>query len=89
MKNDLNESEDHMNAYVVFSTEDEAVAALAHNMELVDGRHIRVDRAAQPSAHAAGGVEYERSRSVFVGNLPFSITVRASHSSENDILLYT
>eukprot|EP00959_Pyramimonas_sp_CCMP1952_P442747 9268822-Pyramimonas_sp.AAC.2 len=75
MNHDLNETEDHMNAYVVFSSEEEVLKSLAHNMELVDGRHIRVDRAAQPSAHTSGSVEYDRTRSVFVGNLPFSITV--------------
>jgi hypothetical protein len=75
IKHDLNETQDHMNAYIVFSTEAEAAAAMAHNMELVDGRHIRVDGAARPSAHTAGTVEYDTAKSVFIGNLPFNTTV--------------
>ena len=46
----------------------------------VDGHHIRVDRAAAPSAagegaagSSSGGVMYDPMRSVFVGNLDFKV----------------
>ena len=43
----------------------------------LDSRHIRVDRAGQSAHGSAGGnVVYERSRTVFVGNLPFDVEVR-------------
>lgn len=42
----------------------------------VRGLHIRVDRAGQSAHGSAGGnVMYERSRTVFVGNLPFDVEV--------------
>lgn len=43
-----------------------------------EGRHMRVDRAAERSKSIHGGgthVLYEPNRSVFVGNLPFDIQV--------------
>jgi hypothetical protein len=42
----------------------------------LEGRHIRVDRAAQRSSSIKGGgtnVLYDAGRSIFVGNLPFDI----------------
>lgn len=61
-------------AYVVFQDESAAIAALASNMHMVDGRHIRVDRAGQSAHGSAGGsVMYERNRTVFLGNLPFDV----------------
>lgn len=40
------------NAYVVFKDQSAAAASMELNMREVDGRHVRVDRAAAPSAHA-------------------------------------
>ncbi|KAL0026925.1 hypothetical protein WJX77_012495 [Trebouxia sp. C0004] len=61
-------------AYVVFQDQTAAIAALASNMHMVDGRHIRVDRAGQSAHGSAGGnVMYERNRTVFLGNLPFDV----------------
>ncbi|KXZ52486.1 hypothetical protein GPECTOR_9g530 [Gonium pectorale] len=71
-------------AYVVFKEPAAATAALAANMQEVEGHHIRVDRAAPPAAKkgtaaaagkdAAGAGLFDPSRSVFVGNLPFQAT---------------
>jgi hypothetical protein len=49
IKQNFNSGRDACNAYVVFKSDEPAVieAALAKNNELVQGRHIRVDRAAQ------------------------------------------
>ena len=47
-------------------------------MPQVDGLHVRVDRAAGASKDGAkGSVEYDRTCSVFVGNLPFDVEVNA------------
>ncbi|KAG5411379.1 hypothetical protein IGI04_007698, partial [Brassica rapa subsp. trilocularis] len=43
-----------VNAYVVFETEQAAEASLAHNMSLIDGNHIRVDRACPPRKKLKG-----------------------------------
>lgn len=43
-----------------------------------EGRHIRVDRAAERSRSIRGGgvsVLYDPGRSIFVGNLPFDVQV--------------
>mmetsp|Transcript_25227 Transcript_25227/g.47682 ORF Transcript_25227/g.47682 Transcript_25227/m.47682 type:complete len:524 (+) Transcript_25227:115-1686(+) len=74
IKGELAEDADHTNAYVVFATEEEANAALAMNMQVVAGRHVRVDHAARPTAYNAKDVEYERTLSVFIGNLAFNTT---------------
>lgn len=67
IKQNFNSGRDACNAYVVFKSDEPAVieAALAKNNELVQGRHIRVDRAAQSKA--------DTKHSVFVGNLPFDV----------------
>lgn len=65
---------DSVNAYVVFKTNenDESVKkALAMNGKLVDGHHIRVDRAQRPKAKRE--TLTSRKKSVFVGNLRFDI----------------
>ena len=61
-------------AFVRFATVDEALAALARNMTVIDGVHVRVDRAAAPR-NKAGVVQYEPKRSVFLGNLALDTTV--------------
>ena len=68
----FHEQRDSCNAYVVFKSTDAEVieAALAKNNDLVEGHHIRVDRAARKSDAKDGA----NKRSVFVGNLPFDVT---------------
>lgn len=68
----FHEQRDSCNAYVVFKSMEESVveAALAKNNMVVDGHHIRVDRAVRSS----GAKDGSNKRSVFVGNLPFDVT---------------
>ncbi|KAL8141768.1 hypothetical protein V2J09_014800 [Rumex salicifolius] len=75
MNNKINEAVDSVNAYVVFETEESAEASLAHNMALVGGNHIRVDRACPPRKKLKGDSTplYDTKRTVFVGNLPFDV----------------
>uniref|UniRef100_A0A6G1SQA8 RNA-binding protein 34 n=1 Tax=Aceria tosichella TaxID=561515 RepID=A0A6G1SQA8_9ACAR len=64
-----------VNAYVVFAKTDDTdeciKKALAKNGEVIDGHHIRVDRAQQ--ANAKRMTLASRKKSVFVGNLRFDI----------------
>lgn len=69
-------------AYVRFATCEEATAALAANMTIIDGAHVRVDMAAAPSSKA-GAVQYEPKRSVFLGNLAFDTQVGLCSCSRN------
>jgi hypothetical protein len=70
------------NAFVQFASADAVPAALASNMALFEGTHLRVDRAAAPS-RGSGTVRFEPRRSVFLGNLAFDVEVRppCSHLS--------
>lgn len=63
-------------AFVRFESVDSLPAALVLNMTVLKENHVRVDRAAPPSAKQAGGVQYDSKRSVFVGNLAFDVKVR-------------
>ncbi|CAN7043717.1 unnamed protein product [Brassica rapa subsp. trilocularis] len=60
-----------VNAYVVFETEQAAEASLAHNMSLIDGNHIRVDRACPPRKKLKGQDDhlYDSKRTVFFGSV--------------------
>ncbi|KAI5438076.1 nucleolar protein 12 [Lathyrus oleraceus] len=71
----INESAESVNAYVVFKTEESAQASLSHNMTVVEGNHIRVDRACPPRKKLKGDNSqlYDNKRTVFVGNLPFDV----------------
>ncbi|KAJ4809836.1 Nucleolar protein 12 [Rhynchospora pubera] len=70
----VNEAVDSVHAYVVFKEEQSANAALAHNMALFEGNHIRVDMACPPRKKLKGeGPLYDRKRTAFVGNLPFDV----------------
>ncbi|CAN4076264.1 unnamed protein product [Withania somnifera] len=75
IKKKLNDNADSVNAYVVFKSEESAQASLAHNMAVVGGRHIRVDRACPPRKKMKGdnSALYDNKRTVFVGNLPFDV----------------
>ncbi|KAL2901304.1 RNA-binding protein 34 [Bienertia sinuspersici] len=73
----LNEAADSVNAYVVFKTEQAAEASVSHNMSMIGGNHIRVDRACPPRKKLKGDDAstslYSNKRTVFVGNLPFDV----------------
>ncbi|MCD9561257.1 hypothetical protein HAX54_020261 [Datura stramonium] len=75
IKKKLNDNADSVNAYVVFKSEESAQASLAHNMAVVGGRHIRVDRACPPRKKMKGdnSALYDNKRTIFVGNLPFDV----------------
>ncbi|XP_030500964.2 uncharacterized protein LOC115716336 [Cannabis sativa] len=71
----FHEAADSVHAYVVFKTEESAQASLSHNMALVAGHHIRVDRACPPRKKMKGEEisHFDHKRTVFVGNLPFDV----------------
>ncbi|XP_047341097.1 RNA-binding protein 34 [Impatiens glandulifera] len=73
IQNKVNDAIDSVHAYVVFKTEESAQASLAHNMSVVGGNHIRVDRACPPRKKMKGedAPLYDCKRTIFVGNLPF------------------
>lgn len=61
------EQGNEMIAYIVFEREDDMVKSLETNGTLLDDRHVRVDS-------VGGASQHKHSHSVFVGNLPFTIT---------------
>ena len=61
------EQTNEMIAYLVFEKEDSAMKSLEANGTLLEGRHIRVDG-------VEGGSQHKHSHSIFIGNLPFTIT---------------
>ncbi|XP_047969583.1 RNA-binding protein 34-like [Salvia hispanica] len=71
----INENGNSVNAYVVFKTEESAQSSLAHNMAVVGGNHIRIDKACPPRKTLKGDnpLLYENKRTVFLGNLPFDV----------------
>ncbi|KAK1436313.1 hypothetical protein QVD17_02092 [Tagetes erecta] len=75
IKKQINDAIDRVNAYVVFKMEDSAQASLAHNMAVVGGNHIHVDRACPPRKKLKGenAPLYDTKRTVFIGNLPFDV----------------
>ncbi|KAK1408353.1 hypothetical protein QVD17_40064 [Tagetes erecta] len=75
IKKKINDAVDRVNAYIVFKTEDSVQASLAHNMAVVGGNHIHVDRACPPRKKLKGenAPLYDSKRTVFIGNLPFDV----------------
>ncbi|GMJ06032.1 hypothetical protein like AT5G46840 [Hibiscus trionum] len=75
MLKQINEKADSVHAYIVFKTEQSAEASLSHNMAVIAGNHIRVDRACPPrkKLKAESAPLYDNKRTVFVGNLPFDV----------------
>ncbi|KAL7594246.1 hypothetical protein Lser_V15G27519 [Lactuca serriola] len=77
IKKKINDAVDRVNAYVVFKTEESAQASLSHNMTVVGGNHIHVDRACPPrkklKGENANAPLYDNKRTVFIGNLPFDV----------------
>ncbi|KAF5182926.1 Nucleolar protein [Thalictrum thalictroides] len=75
MKGKINESVDSVHAYIVFKDEKSAQASLSHNMAVVGGNHIRVDKACPPRKKLKGDSApvYDNQRTAFVGNLPFDV----------------
>jgi len=65
-------------AYLRFAETAAVDKALALNMSLFEGNHLRVDRAAEPSKQQgadASAARFDPKLSVFVGNLPFNVLV--------------
>ena len=74
-------AQDEVVAYIVFASEDSVAKSLDANGILIDGRHIRVDG-------ASGSTQHKHSHSIFVGNLPFTITseqLREAFQQNGDI----
>ncbi|GAV91292.1 RRM_6 domain-containing protein [Cephalotus follicularis] len=71
----INGHADSVHAYIVFKTEQSAESSLSHNMAVVGGNHIRVDRACPPRKKLKGDTAplYDNKRTVFVGNLPYDV----------------
>ncbi|KAI9124968.1 hypothetical protein K1719_003584 [Acacia pycnantha] len=71
----INDAGDSVHAYIVFKTEQSAQDSLSHNLAVVGGNHIRVDRACPPRKKLKGEHTplYDNKRTVFVGNLPFDV----------------
>mmetsp|Transcript_9746 Transcript_9746/g.27866 ORF Transcript_9746/g.27866 Transcript_9746/m.27866 type:complete len:524 (-) Transcript_9746:59-1630(-) len=71
------EARSSANAYVEMETEEAATAALTLNMTVLQGKHIRVDRATAPGSNrptgSSGAGEYDPARTVFLGNLHFEV----------------
>lgn len=63
----FHEERDSVNAYVVMETEDAARAAVQENGCVFEGRHLRIDV-------AGGDRKNDTKKSVFVGNLPLTIS---------------
>lgn len=87
IKKQINDTADSVHAYVVFKTEESALASLVHNMALVGGNHIRVDRACPPRKKLKGDSTplYDNRRTVFVGNLPFDVKDEELYRAFNEI----
>ncbi|KAJ9130412.1 hypothetical protein P3X46_034615 [Hevea brasiliensis] len=85
--NKINDSADSVHAYVVFKAQESAEASLAHNMALVGGHHIRVDRACPPRKKLKGedAPLYDNKRTLFVGNLPFDVKDEEIYQLFSDI----
>jgi len=61
----FHDDRDNINAYVRFFKEEEALAACAHNGQVVEGHTIRVDM-------ALDGKKHDQKKAIFLGNLHFS-----------------
>lgn len=87
----LEEEKGSVHAYIVYETKESVPRALQENMKTLDGRHLRVDRAAvnmmrvkmvgaKKGGRAAAEilstaqkVQYDESRTIFVGNVPLDV----------------
>eukprot|EP00698_Gefionella_okellyi_P006393 TRINITY_DN15747_c0_g1_i1.p1 TRINITY_DN15747_c0_g1~~TRINITY_DN15747_c0_g1_i1.p1 ORF type:complete len:403 (-),score=96.49 TRINITY_DN15747_c0_g1_i1:164-1372(-) len=65
IKHVVNEDRTSKNGYVVYADEAGARASLKHNAQLVGDNHVRVDMAT--------GSPHDYQKTIFVGNLPFSV----------------
>lgn len=75
LQKQINENADSVHAYIVFKSEQSTEAALAFNMAVIGGNHIRLDRACPPRKKLKGEDTplYDIKKTVFVGNLPFDV----------------
>ena len=64
---DTEQSVNEIVAYIVFEKEEDMMKSLESNGTLLNDRHIRVDI-------VEGASQHKHSHSVFVGNLPFTMT---------------
>ncbi|XP_076345776.1 uncharacterized protein LOC143244633 isoform X2 [Tachypleus tridentatus] len=65
IKQTFHPERNNINAYIVFSSIQSAEEAVSLNGTLFKGHHLRVDR-------VINGHQYNKNRSVFIGNLPFN-----------------
>ncbi|XP_025105447.1 RNA-binding protein 34-like [Pomacea canaliculata] len=76
IKKEFHEQRHNIAAYICFTQEAAAKTALNLNGHLVDGLHLRVDLACKE--------KHDNARSVFVGNLPFTIEEESVRSHFTD-----
>lgn len=62
-----------MNAYIVYKSKESISKALLYNGTVVEGLHLRVDKASPEKKH-------ENKHCLFIGNLPFNITEEVLHT---------
>ena len=67
----------YVNCICIFEQEDDVVKSLEADGTLLDDRHIRVD-------NVKGASQHKHLHLVFVGNLPFTITMRGSSAVRRD-----
>ena len=68
---------DAIAAYIVYVDVAAVAAAVASNGNLAFGRHLRVDAASRPGESSAATKQHDSKRSVFLGNLPHTISEEA------------
>ncbi|CAN0842951.1 Nucleolar protein 12 [Linum grandiflorum] len=75
LQNKINDAAGSVHAYIVYKTAESAEASLSHNMAVVAGNHVRVDRACPPrkKLKADDTSLYDNKRTIFIGNLPFDV----------------
>ncbi|CAN1859969.1 RNA-binding protein 34 [Linum perenne] len=75
LQNKINDAAGSVHAYIVYKAAESAEASLSHNMAVVAGNHVRVDRACPPRKKLKGDETplYDNKRTIFVGNLPFDV----------------
>ncbi|KAK1387870.1 hypothetical protein POM88_016048 [Heracleum sosnowskyi] len=68
IKKEFKAAVDNVHAYIVFKSDESAKASLSHNMAVVGGNHIRVDRACPPRKKLKGDDVplYDCKRTVFI-----------------------
>ena len=65
---------DAISAYVVYTEAASVAPAVRSSGDLVFGRHLRVDAASRPGESSAAAKQHDVKRSVFLGNLPHTVS---------------